>query len=81
MGEAPYCPRHERYIRNGGCVDCASEVKESRQEGQAEERSRIIQRLRARADALLDDHLMTNPRCRRDELLAAIIEIERMEEP
>jgi hypothetical protein len=44
------------------------------------ERGRIVERLRARADALLDDHLMTNPRCRRDELLAAIIEIERMEE-
>lgn len=46
-------------------------------EVQAEERSRIAQRLRARADVLLNDHLMTNPRCRRDELLAAIIEIKK----
>lgn len=41
MREAPYCPRHERYIRNGGCVDCTREVDEAREEGRREGRSEL----------------------------------------
>jgi hypothetical protein len=41
MGEAPYCPRHERYIRNGGCVDCTREVEEAKEEGRAEVRAML----------------------------------------
>jgi hypothetical protein len=22
MSEAPYCSQHQRYLRNGGCIDC-----------------------------------------------------------
>ena len=58
--------------------DIEDEYRQSRDAAvQTAERARIVARLRARAHALLDDKLMSHPSCRRDELLAAIIEIER----
>ena len=47
-----------------------------RADGKREERARIVAQVRRRADALLNDNLMTSPAARRDELLTAIIDIE-----
>jgi hypothetical protein len=33
MAETPYCEKHQRYLRNGDCIDCVSAIESARLEG------------------------------------------------
>lgn len=48
MPETPHCPVHQRYIRNGTCVDCERRVREAVEA----ERARIVVLGRVRVEYL-----------------------------